>query len=345
MTNPLVATAGTVSSYYFLWLAVVVVVVSAQQPTPTPQPITNTTATVGNCVAGGSGHGLYFDYTRGADVVSLRWDNIPRDTLTVEVWFKNTDTFLNEVSLLSYSAFNVYGYNSSGKVLQTQQQPLHSVQTNGSNTSTTIIEEDEEDDYDLLHTTIEEASALQPPPPPYEAANELSLRISRQRWVLWRGGQSECELTSDVNPKIEASYMDGQWHHYAFSIDASAQTASLYLDGEHLDFGTTLLDGVDFHQLVEEDESHHLCHKANYSSDWDVAESPDALEYYGKDMETKVVYVENPCDRDSYTVRCIILVMTVVDDFINPHHFLLLALFYRFRPLLIFIVTGLRLLS
>jgi hypothetical protein len=210
-------------------------------------PVDETASTVGNCVAGGSGHGLAFDYTR-ADVVSLHWMNIPKERITVEFWFKNTDPFLTDASLFSYSAFNMNGYQNMGGDV-------------------------------------------------YAVANELGFYIGPNRWNLWRGGASECELSNEMNPKVGESYSDGKWHHYAFAIDsADGGSANLYLDGHQLDFGTTVVEGVESYQ------------KLPYSNDWDVAEHPDATEYYG-DIESQVIYIENPCSAESFdSVSCCICI-------------------------------------
>lgn len=210
--------------------------VSTRQTQEQPQQ----QATTGNCVAGGSGYGLYFDYTR-SDVVSLRWTNIPKEAITVEFWYLNTDPFLPVVAAFAYSAFNMNGYQDGGGEV-------------------------------------------------YEAANELVFLISPHRMTLWRE-VSNVELLNEVNPKVGESFSDGKWHHYAFTIDShDGGAAALYLDGKQLDFGTTIVDGVDSYQ------------KATFSNDWDVAESPDAIEYYGE-YESPLFYIENPCSEDSYTVR------------------------------------------
>ena len=238
---------------------------AAERSTEEVNPNPNATARDSNCVAGGSGYGLFFDYTRKADVVSLHWKDIPQHQITVEFWFKNTDTFLQESCVFSYSAFNARGYQGQGQASEGQQ-----VQ-------------------------------------PYLAPNEVSMRISRQRWSLWRGGGSECELHADTNPLVEQSYVDGKWHHYAFSIDADTKAVALYLDGHLLDFGTTYIypgkNITDTSELISSASAVEF-QTLPFSNDWNIAESPDAHNYFGH-IHTQVIYAEAPCEPNSYEVCCV----------------------------------------
>jgi len=74
---------------------------------------TTPSGTVGNAVAGGSGFGAAFDNNL-ANVIGLKWEELPALKHTVEYWFINNDVHMDTQSLLSYSSFNIRGFLSQG---------------------------------------------------------------------------------------------------------------------------------------------------------------------------------------------------------------------------------------
>ncbi|CAB9505497.1 activated protein kinase catalytic subunit alpha-1 [Seminavis robusta] len=79
----------------------------------TTSSTTSPTSSPGNCVAGGSGFGYAFDWTR-PDTISLKWSDIPAGRHTVEYWYRITDLHLTSNHIVSYSAYNVRGYLGQG---------------------------------------------------------------------------------------------------------------------------------------------------------------------------------------------------------------------------------------
>ena len=66
-------------------------------------------AAEGNCVAGGSSHGVSFDWNQ-ADVIGLLGLGLPANDHTVEYWYKNTNLHADATAVHTYSAYNVRGY-------------------------------------------------------------------------------------------------------------------------------------------------------------------------------------------------------------------------------------------
>ena len=70
-------------------------------------------AATGNCKAGGAGYALAFDGLDGT-TFSMKWDNPPTMTITIEYWANIFDPHLTQQPVFAYSAYNVAGRDGAG---------------------------------------------------------------------------------------------------------------------------------------------------------------------------------------------------------------------------------------
>jgi len=81
----------------------------------------------GNCIAGGSGYARLFSRVRH-DVISMQWNSIPTESLTVEFWTLANDPYQTWFQVLSY-AVETTSTDTGDEALQDNELSVYLTQT------------------------------------------------------------------------------------------------------------------------------------------------------------------------------------------------------------------------